>query len=163
MKLTVLDSPNQGPRPAGITPRCIVLHADAASAAASSIAWIMNPTSQVSYHAILERNGDVTQLVPDERRAWHAGKSSWAGLANCNDYAIGVSFSNRNDGLEPFDPRAIRVGVDLVAGYCRRWSIGLDGITTHEAVGRPMGRKTDPGPLFPLAAFITAVRASLSR
>lgn len=163
MKLTVLNSPNQNARPAGVTPRCVVLHADAASSASASIGWIMQTVSQVSYHAIIERNGDVTQLVPPERRAWHAGISTWAGVTGCNDYSIGVCFSNRNDAIEPYDTRAVRVGIELVASYLKAFGIGLDGIVTHEAVGRPMGRKVDPGVLFPLSAFITGVRQQLSR
>src|SRR5688572_23440724 len=156
MKLTVKQSPNCNARPVGVLPRLVVLHCDASASAAASVSWIMNPASQVSYHALIDRNGDITQFVPDEKRAWHAGKSAFFGIPDCNDYSIGISFSNKNDGIEPYDTRAIKSGVELVAATLKKWSLGLDAITTHEMVARPMGRKTDPGPLFPLAAFITA-------
>ena len=163
MKVTVKHSPNFNARPAGVNPRLIVLHCDAASNAAASVSWILNPASQVSYHALIDRNGDVWQFVPDEKRAWHAGKSRWAGVPDCNDYSIGISFSNRNDAIEPYDGRAISSGVALVAATMKKWGIGLDAIVSHEQIAQPMGRKTDPGVLFPWSPFITAVRQALSK
>jgi N-acetylmuramoyl-L-alanine amidase len=161
--IEVKNTTNQSARPNGVRPRLIVLHADGAKSAASSINWIMNPVSDVSYHAIIERNGSITQLVPDEAKAWHAGVSMYAGVPGVNDYSIGICLSNRNDGLEPYTPQAVQQAVELVAAKMRRWAIGLDAITTHEAIARPMGRKSDPGVQFPLAQFITAVRHRLAR
>lgn len=163
MNITVLNTSNQSARPIGVKPRCIVLHADASPSAKASINWIMDPTSDVSYHAIVERDGSITQLVPDDRKAWHAGVSSFLGITNVNDFSIGICLSNRNDGVEHYTPQAIGQAVELVAAKMRKWDIGLDGITTHEAVCRPMGRKTDPGVQFPLGGFITAVRLRLAR
>lgn len=163
MNITVLNTSNQNARPANVTPRVIVLHADASSTAKASISWIMNPDSDVSYHAIIERDGSVTQFVADERRAWHAGVSMFADVNNVNDFSIGICISNKNDGIEPYTPAAIAQAVELVAAKMRKWAIGLDGITTHEAIARPMGRKHDPGVLFPLGPFITAVRLRLAK
>jgi N-acetylmuramoyl-L-alanine amidase len=165
MKLTVLNSPNQNHRPPGVRPRVIVIHADAAISKdhRSSINWIMNPAADVSYHAIIGRDGSITQLVPDDRRAWHCGVSSYGGVHDVNDFSIGICFSNLNDGAELYTAQAIAQGVELVAAKMRQFGIGLDGICTHEQIARPMGRKTDPGIQFPLQGFITAVRNRLSR
>ena len=161
MKLTVLNTTNQGQRPAGITPSLIVLHADAAGDHKSSINWIMNPVSDVSYHAIIGRDGSITQLVPDERRAWHCGISAYQGVGNVNDFSIGICLSNWNDGKEPYTPDAILSAVDLVAAKMKKWDMAPDAITTHAAIALPKGRKTDPGPLFPFDTFVAAVQKRL--
>jgi N-acetylmuramoyl-L-alanine amidase len=119
--IEVKNTTNQSARPNGVRPRLIVLHADGAKSAASSINWIMNPVSDVSYHAIIERNGSITQLVPDEAKAWHAGVSMYAGVPGVNDYSIGICLSNRNDGLELYTPQAVQQAVELVAAKMRRW------------------------------------------
>jgi N-acetylmuramoyl-L-alanine amidase len=164
MKLTVLNSPNQNHRPPGVRPRVIVIHADAAISKdhRSSINWIMNPAADVSYHAIIGRDGSITQLVPDDRRAWHCGVSSYGGVHDVNDFSIGICFSNLNDGREPYTPAAILAGVDLCVGKMKQWAIPPENITTHALIALPKGRKTDPGPAFPLDGFITAVRNRLT-
>ena len=163
MTITVLNSPHQSGRPVGVRPRCLVLHADASPSHVSTIAWLLHPDSKVSYHAIVGRDGSLTQLVPDARKAWHAGVSSFGGVDNVNDFSIGICFSNKNDGMEPYTSQAIAQGVELVAAKMRQFGIGLDCLTTHEQIARPMNRKHDPGVTFPLAGFIMAVRNRLSR
>ena len=44
---------------------------------------------QVSSHLYIERDGKVTQFVPFDKKAWHAGLSCFAGRENCNEYSIG--------------------------------------------------------------------------
>ena len=156
-------SPNHGARPLGVVIDCIVLHADAAPAVAESLDWLRtkhpNPSENVSYHYLIGRTGSIYQLVPDERRAWHAGVSSFHGRTDCNDYSIGVSFGNRNDGKEPYPMAQMRAGAELCAEMMRRHpAITLDRITTHAAVAMPPGRKTDPGPRFVLGDFLMEIR-----
>ena len=55
---------------------------------------------QVSAHFVVDRQGDVTQFVACDKRAWHAGSSSWQGRENCNDYAMGIEMIG--DELRPF-------------------------------------------------------------
>jgi AmpD protein len=145
--MTPIDapSPNQSARPAGTTVSCVVLHADAAPNAQQSIGWISNPDSKVSYHVIIDRNGDIYSLVPPTRKAWHAGVSTFMGVPNCNNYSVGVCFANKNDGKEPFTGEQYTAGATYVAGLMRTFpAITLDRITTHALVARPLGRKTDP-------------------
>lgn len=161
MKITIDHSQHQGARPSNARPRLIVLHADVSGSEAGTIAWLKNPQSKASYHYLVHRDGSITQLVADDRRAWHAGTSEFFGTPGVNDFSIGICFSNRQDGKEPFDPRAISAGINLVSSLCRRYAIGPESITTHEAIARPLGRKSDPGPTFPLAPFLTGVRLAI--
>lgn len=152
-------SPNHGKRPEGVAIDCLVLHADAGRSEEGTLSWLANPASKVSYHYLVGRTGTVYQCVPDKRRAWHAGVSTFKGRANVNDCSLGVSFANRQDG-EPFPGAQLAAGAQLVADLCRKHAIPLDRITTHAIISP--GRKHDPGPLFPLATFVRTVGALLS-
>lgn len=154
-------SPNQNARPAGAVVSCVVLHADAAPSARQSIGWMQKAESRVSYHVLIDRNGDIYSLVSPSRRAWHAGVSSFMGIPNCNDYSVGVCFANKNDGREPFTQEQYTAGAQYVAGLMRDYPrITLDRVTTHALVARPLGRKTDPL-AFDLSRFLRQVEDSL--
>ena len=89
------------------------------------------------------------------RRAWHCGRSSFLGQEDVNDYSIGVCFGNKNDGREPYTDQQYETGAELVRVLMERYpSITRDRITTHAAIAVPVGRKTDPGPLFDLDRFL---------
>jgi AmpD protein len=145
----------------------IVLHATADRDTEQSVEWCCEPAPKnpnpVSYHAIVDRDGTVFSLVDTAKRAWHAGVSSFNGRPNCNDYSIGLSFGNDNEG-EPLTDMQYAVGAALCAGYMRRYpAITLDRITTHALVALPPGRKTDPAPPFDLPRFLEAVQAELDQ
>lgn len=151
-------SPNYGERPPGTVVDTIVLHADAAVTVAQSLAWMLERRSKVSYHLLIGRLGDIYELVPSDKRAWHAGVSEFLGRPNCNDYSVGVSFGNKNDGQEPYRVDQLRAGARVCAALIRKHpAITLERITTHALVALPPGRKTDPGPMFDLAAFRASV------
>jgi N-acetylmuramoyl-L-alanine amidase len=158
----LVDRPtkNHNARPVGKKVHCLVLHADASRNAKGTVSWIQNPAAGVSYHYLIDRDGTVYRMVPDERRAWHAGRSEWLGTPNVNDISIGVSWSNDQKG-EPFTPEALASGADLCAQLCRRHHLTpcADSLVTHEQIARPVGRKRDQGPLFPLDQFRADVRA----
>lgn len=160
-------SPNFGRRPAGPAGviSALVLHADASPTASATLGFLTtkhaDPKENRSYHYILGRLGDVYRLVEETERAWHAGVSTFRGVDNCNDYSVGVCFSNNQRG-EAFDDRALATGVRLCADLMRRHpAITIDRITTHAAVAP--GRKVDPGPLFPLHEFVAAVAREAAR
>lgn len=160
MTIIQRPSPNHGKRPAGVAVDCLVLHADAGRSEEGTLGWLANPESKVSYHYLVGRTGTVYQCVPDARRAWHAGVSTFQGRPNVNDYSLGVSFANSQAG-EPFRAAQLAAGVQLVADLCAKHAIPLTRITTHAAIAP--GRKHDPGPLFPFAQFVTDVGAELQR
>lgn len=151
-------SPNQGRRPIGVDISAIVLHADVSTSTNGTLSWIRSPKSKASYHYLLGRAGHVYECVAPTRRAWHAGVSSFGGVRDCNDYSIGVCFSNNQRG-ETFPDRQVEAGAELVAGLMHRYPlITLERITTHAAIALPPGRKTDPGKLFMMAWFLSRVR-----
>jgi N-acetyl-anhydromuramyl-L-alanine amidase AmpD len=136
-------SPNKNTRPKGTIIDTIVLHADSSPKVKSSLDWIRSPQSKVSYHFLLGRLGDVYACVPTNERAWHAGVSEFMGKRNVNDFSIGVSFGNKQDGKEIFTERQYQVGAELVRELMDEYpNITLDRITTHSAISP--GRKLDP-------------------
>jgi N-acetylmuramoyl-L-alanine amidase len=162
MKINGRASPNHNARPAGTIIDAIVLHADASPTVAASLSWILSSSSRVSYHYLIGRLGDVYECVDPTRRAWHAGVSAFEGRPNCNDYSIGVSFGNLCNNHEPYRPDQLEAGVVLCVDLIRRWpAITVERITTHSAVALPLGRKRDPGELFPLPEFLAEIRSRL--
>ncbi|MBL1352808.1 MAG: 1,6-anhydro-N-acetylmuramyl-L-alanine amidase AmpD [Zetaproteobacteria bacterium] len=97
---------------------------------------------QVSAHFVVDRQGDVTQFVACDKRAWHAGSSSWQGRENCNDYAMGIEMIG--DELRPFTAKQYKE----TARLCRALMLRYPDITIERMVGHqdiaPM-RKWDPG------------------
>lgn len=106
---------------------------------------------QVSAHFLVRRDGSLLQFVSCDQRAWHAGRSSWRGRADCNDFSIGVEL----EGLEgdAFEAAQYDAVVALAAGLARRYAIGA--VAGHEHVAP--GRKGDPGAGFDWARLRAGV------
>ena len=77
-----------------IAPRFLVIHYTAGSSAAGTVSWFQNPASKVSAHLVIARDGQVTQMVPFNRKALHAGQSRWGNLSGLNRYSIGIELDN---------------------------------------------------------------------
>ena len=162
MKVESRPSPNFNSRPPNVAVDCVVLHADADASIDASLDWCCDPKSKVSYHAIIGRTGRIFSLVPGSKRAWHAGVSAFMGRANVNDFSIGLSFGNRNDGVERYTDAQYAAGALYVASLIAAFPlITLDRITTHAAIALPAGRKTDPGPCFDVPGFVDRIRSIL--
>jgi AmpD protein len=100
---------------------------------------------KVSAHALIARDGKVTQFVPFTERAWHAGESSFQDKSRCNDYAIGVELEGCDD--EPFTPQQYKVLAELTVLIMKAWpAITWERVVGHSDISP--GRKTDPGPFF---------------
>ena len=148
-----IDSPNWSLRPAGVTPRLIILHATGPGSLKGILDWVRTKNSKVSYHGLIASDGTYYQIVPDDKVAWHAGVSAWQGVSGCNAYSLGLAFVNPNNGQIPLTPQQIAVGKGVVQYWRQKYAIS--DITTHAAVATPKGRKTDPDqvPNFRLADF----------
>jgi AmpD protein len=110
---------------------------------------------KVSAHLFIERDGKVTQFVPFDARAWHAGSSSFAGVANCNDYSIGIELEGTDD-IPYTDAQYValeKVSRQLLLTYPK---LTLERITGHSDIAP--GRKTDPGPSFDWQRYRNALR-----
>src|SRR5581483_5810349 len=88
MKLIPAPSPNFNERTA--PPDMLILHYTGMPTGEAALARMRDPASEVSAHYMVETDGRVFALVPEERRAWHAGKSFWRGATDINSLSIGV-------------------------------------------------------------------------
>jgi N-acetyl-anhydromuramyl-L-alanine amidase AmpD len=157
MSLRIMRHPvrwfNARPEKPGVN--CIVLHADASPSVGTTLNWLDDARSRVSYHYLIGRLGHVYELVSPDERAWHAGKSVFELVPDVNDFSVGVCFSN-NQRDEPFTNAQLASGVDLCAALMTEYpAITPKRITTHAHVSP--GRKFDPGPRFPLENFLARV------
>jgi N-acetylmuramoyl-L-alanine amidase len=177
-------SPNQSD---AITPIYILVHYTAGTTLDGAVSWFMNPQAQASSHVVIGRDGRIVQMVAFNKKAWHAGDSSWGLLKGMNQYAIGIELvnagklRNRPDGKwadwsnhvlqdnevsiavhkaetnqagwheysEVQIKTAIKVASLLRANYEITDVLGHDDVSP--------GRKTDPGPLFPMNSFRSIV------
>lgn len=145
-------SPHQNSRTGPI--RLIVMHSDAGKSDAGTLAWLADPDSKVSYHVLIGRQGQVYTIVPESRRAWHAGKATWEGHADVNGCSLGLAFANRHDGTEALTPLQIASAQSVVAEWRQKYP-GIRAVVTHADVALPKGRKDDPlrSPGFALADY----------
>ncbi|MES0372331.1 MAG: 1,6-anhydro-N-acetylmuramyl-L-alanine amidase AmpD [Mariprofundaceae bacterium] len=105
---------------------------------------------RVSAHFVVDRKGKIIQFVPISRRAWHAGKSSWEGRDNCNDYSIGIEMIG--DEKAPFTQLQYRETARLCRVLMQQFSLlSRERIVGHQDVAP--GRKWDPGRQWEWAKF----------
>ena len=112
---------------------------------------------EVSAHFLVRRDGAVLQFVPIDARAWHAGRSSWAGRAEANDWSIGIELEGlEGDTFEPAQYEALErllPAIDRVRG--------IRHVVGHEHVAP--GRKADPGPGFDWTRLAARLRWDAER
>ncbi len=151
-------SPNQSSRN-GADISMLVLHATVGSYAAS-LAWLCNPSSRVSTHYLIRKDGYIAQLVPDDRAAWHAGASEWfdMGSAAIRDGSIGIELENANNGIDPYPQAQLDALMALSKDLVARYQIVPDMVTRHLDIAVPNGRKTDPAG-FPWLSFKASLYA----
>lgn len=143
-------SPNYSPR-GGRPISLLVLHATAGSAR-SALAWLTNSRARVSAHYVIDKQGQIYQLVPDEHAAWHAGRASWRNETDINAISIGIELENANTGHDPYPPEQIDALVQLASEKVAQYRIEPDMVVRHRDIAVPRGRKTDPAG-FPWAEF----------
>lgn len=169
-----------------ITPRFLVIHYTAGGSFDSTVAWFKNRDANASAHLVIGRDGEITQMAAFNRRAWHAGVSSWNDLNDLNSHSIGIELDNsgeltrQDDGAwkswfqrtYPSDqvltarhrhdeadaePSGWHAFTEAQLDVCLNVALALhakynfEGILGHDDIAP--GRKRDPGPAFPMAAF----------
>lgn len=149
--MTVSDlfrSPNHAPRDPGTVVDTLVLHYTGMKTAEEALERLCTPGTDVSAHYFVQETGEVLHLVPEDRRAWHAGVSSWRGHTDTNNRSIGVEIVNPGHewGYRPFPERQIRAVTDLCVELLQRHPIEPRRIVGHSDVAP--WRKEDPGELF---------------
>lgn len=114
---------------------------------------------QVSSHALIRRDGSVVQFVSLLDRAWHAGRSCFQGVEECNDFSIGIELEGTDD--IPYTAEQYRSLAKLSTVVMSVWpDITSDRITGHSDIAP--GRKTDPGPAFDWPAFRVSLQSAMS-
>ncbi len=141
-------SPNHGPRPAGVAIDMLILHYTGMPSAAAALERLCSPEAQVSAHYVVEEDGTVWRLVPEEGRAWHAGVSAWAGRRDINDRSIGVELVNPGHefGYRDFPEAQMAALEALCRDILARHPIPPRQVLGHSDVAPQ--RKTDPGERF---------------
>lgn len=147
--MTFIEAPSPNFDPRTVTPSLLVLHYTGMKTGDEAIARLRDPEAGVSAHYVVEEDGRVFRLVPEERRAWHAGVSYWRGRRNVNGESIGVEIVNPGHewGYRAFPDPQVAAVIGLVADIRARWTIEDRDIVGHSDVAPD--RKDDPGELFP--------------
>ena len=141
-------SPNHGARLATPTD-AIILHYTGMPTGAAALDLLCSPQAEVSSHYLVWEDGKIWQLVPEARRAWHAGRSFWAGETDLNSRSIGIEIVNpgHDGGAPPFPEAQIAGVIALCRDIVGRLAIPPRRILAHSDIAP--GRKIDPGEVFP--------------
>jgi len=109
---------------------------------------------KVSAHILIKRSGEVIQFVPFNKRAWHAGKSSFNGVDDCNNFSIGIELEGSDDDYYEDDQYETLCSLTslLMSEYNL---ITKDRIKGHSDIAP--GRKADPGNLFDWSRYLDNV------
>lgn len=140
-------SPNHDTRNAPKV-QMLVLHYTGMRDAKSALDHMCDPASGVSAHYMVDEDGSVYQLVPEELRAWHAGDSSWRGVTDVNSLAIGIELVNPGHqfGYRDFTDFQMDALLELTRDIVARLAIRPEYVLGHSDVA-PL-RKMDPGERF---------------
>ena len=148
-------SPNHGERRAGAVDM-LVIHYTGMATAEEALQWLADERSRVSAHYLVDEAGAVYALVPEDRRAWHAGESMWAGEGDVNSRSVGIEVHNPgHDGALPDYPDTqIEAVIALALEIVERHGIAPARVLAHSDVAP--ARKRDPGERFPWARLAKA-------
>ena len=126
-------------------PNFVIIHHTGSDNAERALRTLSTEEYRVSAHYLIDRYGSTTQLVDENARAWHAGKSYWGGNTDMNSASIGIELDN--DGNEPFAQAQIDTLLGLLAQLKERYNIPAANFIGHADVAP--GRKEDPSVYFP--------------
>jgi AmpD protein len=157
-----VESPNCDERPRGARCDLIVVHGISLPPGEYGGPWIdrlftntLPPEAhpyfasiadrRVSAHVLVRRDGSLTQYVPFDKRAWHAGASEYCGRTACNDFSIGIELEGTDDS--PYEDPQYTALANVIATLCAAYpDLSPERLTGHSDIAP--GRKTDPGPAF---------------
>jgi N-acetylmuramoyl-L-alanine amidase len=145
----VTPSPNHGERSEGRQADLILLHYTGMQSSQAALDRLCARGSDVSAHYFVFEDGRIIQMVPESRRAWHAGKSQWAGETDINSCSIGIEIANpgHDYGYPDFPLRQIAAVTALCRSIQTRNTIPPVRVLAHSDVAP--ARKQDPGEKFP--------------
>lgn len=151
MTLEFIDAPSANFDARNKLPDMLVLHYTGMRSGEAALAQLRDDKREgrVSSHYLVEEDGRIFRLVPEERRAWHAGVSFWKGEEHLNHASIGIEIVNPGHefGYRAFPEAQIAAVSALLTDIRTRWQIDDSRILGHSDIAP--GRKFDPGELFP--------------
>lgn len=127
----------------------VVVHFTAMATPEAALARLCDPVHEVSAHYLICPAGNITQMVDEAARAWHAGAGAWGATHDVNSRSIGIELANT--GATPFAHPQMRALEALLAGIMARWQIAPERVIGHSDMAP--GRKVDPGPRFDWAGL----------
>jgi N-acetylmuramoyl-L-alanine amidase len=141
-------SPNHAARDDPSRIDMLVVHYTGMRSAAEAIERLCDSAARVSAHYVVEEDGVIWRLVPEQRRAFHAGISCWEGEHDLNRVSIGVEIVNPGHewGYRPFGEAQMRTVEWLCRDILSRYPIPPHRVVGHSDIAP--ARKTDPGELF---------------
>ena len=143
-----LPSPNQDERPDGCQIDMVILHYTGMKTAREAVDRLRDPAAKVSSHYLVDEDGNVLRLVAEERRAWHAGVSSWRGQRALNSRSIGIEIANPGHefGYRDFPVLQLVSVCDLCLEILSRHDVPARNFVGHSDVAPD--RREDPGEKF---------------
>ncbi len=112
--------------------------------AGAALERLCDPAAEVSAHYLIDDDGAILRLVPEDLRAWHAGAGRWGGVTDVNSRSIGIELQNTGQG--PYAPAQMHALKRLLEDILARHAIPPERVIGHSDMA-PL-RKTDPGPWF---------------
>ncbi len=149
MTLSFIDAPSPNFDARTSPSDMIVLHYTGMQTGDAALARLRDPVAKVSAHYMVEEDGRIYRLVPEERRAWHAGLSFWRGETGLNGVSVGIEIVNPGHefGYRAFPDLQIASVIALLGEIRGRWNVADTRIIGHSDIAPD--RKQDPGELFP--------------
>ncbi len=129
--------------------KIVIIHYTGMQSEIESVKRLKNPKFKVSCHYLINRKGNIFQMVEDRFQAWHAGKSKWKKFINLNKNSIGIELVNKGHkfGYQNFSKPQIKSLIWLCKKLKKKYSIKIENFLGHSDVA-PL-RKIDPGEKFP--------------
>ena len=150
MKIKLLNSPNysRNTRPKKSI-KFIIIHYTGMQSEIESINRLIDKNSKVSCHYLINRKGTITQMVKENKIAWHAGVSKWKNIKNLNKNSIGIELVNKGHffGYENYSNLQINSLIKLCSKLKKKYKIHKENFLGHSDIA-PY-RKIDPGEKFP--------------
>jgi N-acetylmuramoyl-L-alanine amidase len=148
MAVRAQPSPNFDARPAGCAIDTLILHYTGMPSAATALARLCDPAAKVSAHYLIDEDGSIAALVPEQARAWHAGVSCWQRRERLNDCSIGIELVNPGHewGYRAFPAAQYAACIELCRALVERWRIPPQRVLAHSDIAPD--RKQDPGERF---------------
>lgn len=170
-----------------LKPKYLVIHYTAGPSLEGTVSWFADPAAQASAHIVIGRDGEIVQMVSFDKKAWHAGISQWGPLQGLNSHSIGIELVNagklslngrkewvswskkvipeedvtvathKNEETESgwHEYTENQLAALISVARVLHAAYNFEDILGHDDIAPT--RKVDPGPLFPMESFRSAI------